>query len=422
MGLFGPNVEKLKAKRDINGLIKALDYHKDSSVRIKAAQALGQLGDTRAITSLAHLMRYSNNELRKEVILALKNLNWEPGLDKQGAIYWIEIGQWNQVVQIGAPAVGPLIQALYNRSKRDDAGRTLQKLGSPAIPPLIEMIESKDQEKCQIASRVLAQIGLPAVDPLIKTLNYFDPDVQKATIAALSSIGLPAIEKLIVALRGDYSQRKFIEDALVQIGKPAVLPLIAGLQENNYDSDVCARILGEIGDPEAVEPMILMLANGKYGVKARSAAYGLGKIADIRALKPLISALKHERWEIRCSAAFALGHFNDPSAVDALLGAIGDVHQDVIRAAIESLGRIADPKALDTLISLLDSEKLRTRKKTAEALVMLYESGRLKDTERQTILKYKIRIMQKHTDHNTGSSDCISNKHTDSGIGINFPV
>ncbi len=42
MGLFGPpNVEKMKAKRDVKGLIQALGYQKGSNVRRGAAVALG---------------------------------------------------------------------------------------------------------------------------------------------------------------------------------------------------------------------------------------------------------------------------------------------------------------------------------------------------------------------------------------------
>ena len=45
MPLFGPpNVEKLKAKGNVKGLIKALDYKKDASVRRAAAKALGKSG------------------------------------------------------------------------------------------------------------------------------------------------------------------------------------------------------------------------------------------------------------------------------------------------------------------------------------------------------------------------------------------
>ncbi len=45
MPLFGPpDVSKLKAKKDIKGIVKALYYKKDSSVQCDAADALGELG------------------------------------------------------------------------------------------------------------------------------------------------------------------------------------------------------------------------------------------------------------------------------------------------------------------------------------------------------------------------------------------
>lgn len=58
MNLFGPpDVEKMKARRDVNGLIKALGYQKGDSwnaknIRHYAAHALGELGDPRAVEPL----------------------------------------------------------------------------------------------------------------------------------------------------------------------------------------------------------------------------------------------------------------------------------------------------------------------------------------------------------------------------------
>ena len=62
MWLFGPpNVEKMKAKRDVKGLIKALHYENDGNVRSAAAMALiaigapavGPLGVVRRIAKVA---------------------------------------------------------------------------------------------------------------------------------------------------------------------------------------------------------------------------------------------------------------------------------------------------------------------------------------------------------------------------------
>ena len=53
MPLFGPpNVDKLKAKRDVKGLSRALSYQKDDEVRRRAAKALGEIGDAQAVEPL----------------------------------------------------------------------------------------------------------------------------------------------------------------------------------------------------------------------------------------------------------------------------------------------------------------------------------------------------------------------------------
>lgn len=52
MFLFEPNIEKLEAKKDVKGLIKALKYNKrgeDFSIRKDAVIALGKTGDMRAV-------------------------------------------------------------------------------------------------------------------------------------------------------------------------------------------------------------------------------------------------------------------------------------------------------------------------------------------------------------------------------------
>jgi HEAT repeat protein len=53
MGLFGPpDVGKLKAKGDIGGLVKALTYAKDASIRCKAVLALKDIGNARVVEPL----------------------------------------------------------------------------------------------------------------------------------------------------------------------------------------------------------------------------------------------------------------------------------------------------------------------------------------------------------------------------------
>jgi HEAT repeat protein len=94
-----------------------------------------------------------------------------------------------------------------------------------------------------------------AVEPLMQqvTLNAFQ---SGAAITALGKIGDPrAVGVLIRSCR--YQNLAWIaKDALVQIGAPAVEPLIDALQSDHPDVRFMAvRVLGELGDPRAVAPL-----------------------------------------------------------------------------------------------------------------------------------------------------------------------
>ena len=72
MFLFGPpNVEKMKARRNVNGLIKALGYKKDWEVRWDAARALGEIKDPRAVEPLSAALKDENEYVRKAAAYAL---------------------------------------------------------------------------------------------------------------------------------------------------------------------------------------------------------------------------------------------------------------------------------------------------------------------------------------------------------------
>ena len=69
-GLFKPNVERLQEKKNVKGLIKAL-RHKDRRVRSEAAEALGEIGDKRAVEPLIQALKdeYWDVRLRAEKAL-----------------------------------------------------------------------------------------------------------------------------------------------------------------------------------------------------------------------------------------------------------------------------------------------------------------------------------------------------------------
>jgi len=67
--LFKPNVEKLKKERNVNGLIKAL-RHKDSLIRLRAAEALGSIRDKKAVEPLIQALKDEVPRVRWSAALA----------------------------------------------------------------------------------------------------------------------------------------------------------------------------------------------------------------------------------------------------------------------------------------------------------------------------------------------------------------
>ena len=77
MGIFDklskPNVEKMEAKKDVKGLIKALTYE-DRDVRKAAAYALGEIGDAQAVEGLKQALKHKDWDLRWYAAEALEKI------------------------------------------------------------------------------------------------------------------------------------------------------------------------------------------------------------------------------------------------------------------------------------------------------------------------------------------------------------
>jgi HEAT repeat protein len=107
-GFGTSDVQKMREKRDVKGLIKALGYEKDRDVREGAAEAIGKIGDPRAV---------------EQLIKALNDSDWRVHRNSASALGRIADGR----------AVEPLIRALNGRDLgvRQSAAEALGKIGDP---------------------------------------------------------------------------------------------------------------------------------------------------------------------------------------------------------------------------------------------------------------------------------------------------
>ena len=211
-GLFGPpNVEKLKAKRDIPGLIKTLRYENEK-LKYSAMKTLVEIG-TAAV----------------EPLLA-----------------WL-VEDWS-AVQAAARALGQ-IDPNWRKTKGAQA----------AIPSLIAKLTDREDHVRKRAVEALGQIGdARAVGPLVMRLTDEYYEVRAAAVQVLEQI--------------DPNWRQS-EGARAVV--PSLVTRLADNEDRKSGRDEAAWALEQIGDARAVIPFVKLAADRDWANIAIRALYSV---------------------------------------------------------------------------------------------------------------------------------------------------
>ena len=181
------------------------------------------------------------------------------------------------------------------------------------------------------------------------------------------------VKALIAALsnRGTY---KNAQKTLVNIGEPAVEPLIKVLQSDNEDVLWwAARSLGSIGDVRAVKPLIKLYDNPPSERIRTAAGLSLGKFGDSHAIPTLVYQLQVSNFikEVK-SMLVSYGS----AAVEQIIAFIKEKKDKGrlagVSSAIQVLGMIGDARAEKILKAYISSDEYPDLKNLAlEALSKL---------------------------------------------------
>lgn len=353
-----PNVEKLKARRDVPRLIKALTYQR-GYVRYEAARALGKVGDERAVAPLVDWLRRKDDALAESSAYALG-----------------EIGRRLEAGPVLSELLWRLTRALsdFRSGVRSSAVSALAGIGSPCLEPLVkELTSAPTQDTLPAIVELLRRLGPPAVERLIAAVA----DHPYATEVLGHVGGDEAFQGLVAAL-GYPPSRLQAAWALRRLKDPrAAAPLVTALEETSIDGlfgSAVVEALAELGSA-ALEPLTSALEHDSKSVR-RSAAEALGTLGDDRAITSLVPRLEDDSWCVRRSAAKALlrlgwqpeGETEGASfavlagrwreipkfgalAIEPLVEALADdLHQ---REAADALATVGDARAAEPLLELL---------------------------------------------------------------------
>ena len=218
LGLEKPDIKKMERNKDVKGLMKALSFENDESIRRDAAFALGKISDSSTADPIINELNYEKNDV----------IN---GSDSD----------------IGESTIEQLINSLNNENidVRKNAAIALIKIGEPAVDMLINALENENWRVRWHSAEILGEIKDDrAVKPLINALNDKNNGVISNSIIALCEIGEPAVEILINALKdGEWRLRWHSAEILGEIKDDrAVKPLTDVLNDENNDVRMAATI------------------------------------------------------------------------------------------------------------------------------------------------------------------------------------
>lgn len=368
--LLKPNIEKMEAKRDVNGLIKSLK-NENVNFRINGALALGKIKRARAVAPLIEALHDEDEDVR-----------W--------AAAW-------SLGEIGKPAARPLIQVLNDEDSdvRWKAAWALEKIGKPVVESLIQALKvEKGEAKAKVAV-VLGSIGdIRAIRPLVQALSDEDENVRWGATWALEKIGGAATNALSRALASE--DRDTRRDAAIALGiikdETAIDPLLAAMRDEDLSvRGAAASALANIGGRKAISTLQLYLREDDEDLR-RSSAEVLGKLgwqpdketdrldfyianrqwADAvklagDSLPMLLKALKEESWEVRRQVALALKE-RGREAIDLLVEALEDSDEDIRREAALIFKEVGDETTIEPLVRALSSSDWFVRRNSALTL------------------------------------------------------
>ncbi len=308
MGLFTPNIAKLKTKKDAGGLVKAL-RDKDQRIRAEAAKALGELGDARAVEPLVATLADPDLEVRGRAILALALVG-------------------------DARAVEPLTRAL-NDAKTDVRDKAAIALG--------KVMERKGPEVRPVATGAFVKLGPERLEELLtrKDDRYNYHLIHLTAVAALKHTGGESTAGVLVRALDhravSYGAQGSAAAALGEMGSPALEPLIAVLEDATKSKDMreaATRALGKIGDPRAAEPLVAALGDQKGDVR-RGAVMALRTMGDLRAAEPLTREIDVEIKNLFSSPALDTRKTREALLLFAPVSALS---ADIVEWAVKAAG------------------------------------------------------------------------------------
>jgi HEAT repeat protein len=262
-------------------------------------------------------------------------------------------------------AIKPLIEMLKDKLwlVRKSAAKGLVLIGEKAISELMSCMETSDENTKYWIANVLGKIGEPALPELVRILREGSKDLRMYAVMALGEFrNEKAIFPLINAFSDEaWPVRNSAASALINFGNLALVPVLKSLLSQNDDIRFWSRKVFEEIAPREIDRLIDLVTYDLDGELRYMVAYGLGIVADHKAIPALINALLNDSndW-VRKYAATALGKIKEEKCVEPLIRVLADDNEEIAYWVARVLGQMGET-AVDKLRECLDHPEEKVR-------------------------------------------------------------
>ena len=225
-----------------------------AGVKIAAIDALGQLGDPRAVEPLMDILEQSEDlSLRKPAVKSLRRL--------------VELSQLSTQVSDRSEALrqkindGRLVELSQKYIKREsESDQEIRRACISILAILkpqsaIEVLAAVMEDGGEVpgirfqAGLALSQLGADAVDPLIVAFNRGDANVKDIAASALGNIGGDRPRDVLISaldLLEELTIKLTVVDALAKIGDEASIKALQGQKERFQGESSLNTFLNEV--------------------------------------------------------------------------------------------------------------------------------------------------------------------------------
>ena len=324
-------------------LLAVLLEDKETQVQMRAAETVGQLGQTSVVPKLVPLLERSKSE-------AVVAVSAAEALDQLGDARG---QQALRQAMSGKQDAARLQAALYLCSKGD---REAQKILSTAVAKG----KVPDEGALAILSRLAQSGDNAAKENLLNRLNTTTNREQQLTLAStLARIGdAKGRELLRETARKPGPQQLRAAALLAALDEPGDIDLFREVIRNS-DAPVPARLLalgglayvGSTSDLGRLQPLLKQNSDVRLRQAAAAAMLRISDADPILAAAQSLSVESDPSWLLRDNAVAALGDLETQGSVNALARVLRrrDSAPDARKEAARVLGRRSDPVALRVL-------------------------------------------------------------------------